>query len=142
MFRIRVERLIPSDIETVFAALTDHAGYARFPGVAKASLLEPGPTDENGEGALRYIHGGGIHFYERITAYERPTRMCYRIEESKPLPIRHDLGEITLSEQGDATQVVWRSEGHIDLPLIGGLLDRLSESRAAGSFAAILDSLG
>ena len=141
MFRIRVERLIPKDIETVFDAITDHAGYERYPVVAKSALLEEGGADRNGEGALRYVHAGGIHFYERITAFERPTRMGYQIVDSKPFPIRHDLGEITLSPEGVGTRVVWRSEGHIAVPVLGGLMDRLAETRATKSFARLLESI-
>jgi len=141
MFRIRVERLIPKSIETVFDALADHAGYERYPVVERSTLLEEGETDKNGEGALRYVRAGGIHFYERITAFERPTRMGYRIVESKPLPIRHDLGEIILSPEGRGTRVVWRSEGHIAIPVLGGLLDRVAEGRAAKSFTRLLECI-
>ena len=141
MFRIRVERLIPKDIETVFDAITDHAGYERYPVVEKSTLLEEGGKDRNGEGALRYVHAGGIHFYERITAYERPTRMGYQIVDSKPCPIRHDLGEITLASAGQGTRIVWRSEGHIAIPLLGGLLDRVAEARATKSFARLLECI-
>jgi hypothetical protein len=101
-------------------------------------VLEPGGAEPNGEGALRYIHAGGIHFYERITAFERPYRMSYLIERARPLPIRHDRGDITLTPEGDATRVVWESEGHIDVPGIGNLLDKLAEPRAGKSFARLL----
>ncbi len=104
MFRIHVERVIPKDIDTVFDLITDHASYDRYPVVEKSTLLEPGGAEPNGEGAFRYIHAGGIHFYERITAFERPSLMGYRITRSKPFPIRHDLGEITLTAEGAGTK--------------------------------------
>lgn len=141
MFRIHVERVIPKDIDTVFELITDHAGYDRFPVVEKSTLLEPGVAEPNGAGAFRYIHAGGIHFYERITAFERPRLMGYRITRSRPFPIRHDLGEITLTAEGAGTKVVWRSEGHITIPLLGGLMDRVAEARATKSFTRLLECI-
>ncbi len=141
MFHIHVERLIPKDVDTVFELITDHAAYARYPVVEQSAVLEQGGADPNGEGALRYVHAGGIHFWERITAFERPRRMSYLIERSKPFPIRHDRGDITLTPEGGGTRVVWESEGHIDLPVVGNLLDRLAERRAATSFMRLLECI-
>ena len=61
-------------------------------------------------------------YQERITNFERPYQIDYSIESSKPLPVRHDLGEIRLSEEGEFTRVVWVSKGHIQIPLLGNLL--------------------
>ncbi|GGC59592.1 hypothetical protein GCM10011362_04970 [Marinobacter halophilus] len=55
MFRIHVERLLNTDINTVFEAIADHARYDRFPGVSKSLLIEEGKDEKNGTGALRII---------------------------------------------------------------------------------------
>ena len=143
MFHIRVERLIRKDIDAVFGALSDHARYDRFAGVTRSTLLECGRLEDNGEGALRYIASGAIEFYERITCFERPTRMGYLIEKSAPFPIRHDRGDIVLAPAGGGgTLVVWESEGHIEIPILGSLvLDRLTESRGTRMFDRFLRSI-
>jgi uncharacterized protein YndB with AHSA1/START domain len=142
MFHIRVERLVRKDIDTVFEALSDHAGYDRFAGVTRSVLLEQGNEEKNGVGALRHIVSGVVEFHERIVRFERPTRMGYLIEKARPLPMRHDRGDITLTPKGDGTLVVWESEGHIEIPILGDLvLDRLAESRGAGSFDRFLQSI-
>lgn len=141
MFRIRVEKTLTKNIDAVFDALADHENYHRFPGITVAELLEEGSDERNGEGALRRVGGGGVEFIERIISFERPTRMAYRIERSKPVSIRHDKGEIKLTAEGDGTRVLWVSEGHIELPIIGSLLDKLSEKRTAAAFAAVLGKI-
>jgi len=139
MFKIRVERTLEKPIDEVFAILADHEGYERFPGVTKAVLLEEGEEERNGKGALREITVGGTVLEERIVDFERPTLLGYRIVKSTPVPIRHDLGEITLTAQGDRTRVVWVSEGHVTVPLLGSLLlDRVVEKRLSAGFGSML----
>ena len=86
MFNIHVERIIDKDIHVVFDLLTDVDGYSKFRGVKAAKILEPGDTEKFGLGALRHIDSGGIQFDERITCFERPSRLDYKIERSSPLP--------------------------------------------------------
>jgi hypothetical protein len=140
MFRIRVERLIRKDIDSVFDVLSDHGNYRRFPGIERSVLLEPGKPEENGEGALRCLGSGPVEFYERITRYERPTRFDYLIERSKPLPFKHEKGTLLFVPEGGSTRVVWTSEGHIDVPLLGKLVfDRLVERRGTLLFGRLLE---
>lgn len=139
MFRIRVELLLGKNIESVFAALSNHEGYGRFPGVDLCELLETGGTERDGEGALRRVVAGRFELRERIVRFERPTRMDYRIESAKPIGVRHDRGEIRLSAEGSATRVVWISEGAMTVPLLGPLvLDRLVERRFGRAFERML----
>ncbi len=89
MVKIRVEYMLDKPIDVVFDAITDHANYKRFAGFTDSKLLEPGHDEPNGVGALRLLVAGRMRFQERITRFERPTRMHYRIEELSPLPLRH-----------------------------------------------------
>ena len=143
MFRIRVERLLDKPIDAVFNILSDHEGYKRFPGVSGAELLEEGRDEKNGEGALRKLSSDKKFFVERITHFERPTRMDYCVESTKPLPMRHDRGEITLSAAGDSTRVIWISEGHAMVPILGTLFfDRMIEKQGSAAFGAMLERIG
>ena len=139
MFRVRVEKLLHIKISSAFKVLTHHAGYDQFPGCSKAELLREGDTCTNGTGAIRRIElDGGVVFVERIERFEEPTCFEYRIIDAKPFPMTHLLGRVSLSGEGDATRVVWISEGHIAIPLLGHVIDRLVERLARRLFSAVL----
>lgn len=139
MFRIKVERLLNKPIEEVFQFLADHENYSKFPGVDKSELLEHGRDEKNGLGALRKVVLGSICLEERITAFERPVRLNYLIEKSKPLPFLHDLGDIQLTKEGSKTRVIWISEGHINIPILGNIFfDKLINKQGAAGFVKAL----
>lgn len=142
MFRIRVERLINKDIDTVFALISDHENYQQFRGIDRSVLLTAGSQHKNGVGAFRHIVSGRFEIFERITAFKQPHRMDYHIERSRPLPIRHDKGEIVLSEESGATRATWISEGHVTIPLLGNwFLDSYIQKNVAVQFASIFKSI-
>lgn len=146
MFSIHVERTIDKPIEVVFAALSDHANYSQFKGVDKSTLIVEGKEDKNGLGAVREIIAGGANLHEEIVAYEPPYKLGYKIIKSKPLPYNHELGEVTLKEQGGKTHVTWRSVGHISIFLLGSLyFDKQVQnvgSRAFGSILKHVENMG
>ncbi|GMG86710.1 SRPBCC family protein [Biformimicrobium ophioploci] len=142
MFDIQVERIIDKDIATVFKILADHDAYDRFRGVNDAKLLEAGHTERNGVGALRHIDLGAVKFEERITCFERPYRLDYKIEKSSPLPFNHDIGSITLSEVEGGTKVTWISRGSINIPVLGRIfLGPLFERKGRQGFGSLLKQI-
>ena len=141
MFQIKVDCVLNKNIETVFNAITDHGNYKQFPGINKSKLMEEGKNEKNGEGALRIIGAGLFEFTERITCFERTNKMNYHIEATSPISMRHDKGEITLEEMGEKTRVLWLSEGHMKVPIIGGALDKLVEFQVSKVFRAILNHI-
>lgn len=142
MFNVYVEKVIEKEIDVVFAELADHAGYSRFRGVKAAKLLEPGEIEENGLGALRHIDLGAVKFDERITYFERPTRLDYNIEQSSPFPFRHELGSITLEPVTGGTKVIWVSKGTIAIPILGRFfLDKKFERQGIQGFASLLKQI-
>lgn len=141
MFRIHVERVLGKDIETVFEAISDHARYDRFPGVSKSVLIEEGKDEKNGTGALRVIGAGRLELTERITRFERPTRMDYRIEKSSPFRVQHTKGEIVLKPEGEQTRVIWISEGAVKVPLLGRMMDRMAERSFSKAFNSLLKAI-
>ncbi|MGP4787502.1 SRPBCC family protein [Psychrobacter sp. 1Y11] len=144
MFKIKVERIVKKPINEVFEAISDHASYGSFKAVGTAKLVTEGDDERNGIGALRTIQTGPVKFWERITAFERPTHMQYKIEKAKPVKMKHDRGSIDLKDLGDGTtQVTWISEGRlvIPLPLIGRLLDRKMQKQGTVGFNSILKAI-
>ncbi len=141
MFRIHVERVLERDIDSVFEAITDHARYDRFPGVSKSVLVEEGNDEKNGTGALRIIGAGKLELTERITRFERPNRMDYRIEKSSPFCVQHTRGEIVLKPEGEQTRVIWISEGAVQVPLVGRMMDRMAERSFSKAFSSLLKAI-
>lgn len=141
MFRIHVERTLAKDIDTVFEAISDHGRYDRFPGVDKSVLIEEGEQEKSGTGALRIIGAGPLELHERITRFERPTRMHYHIEKSSPFSILHTKGEITLQPDGERTNVIWISEGRVRVPVLGRVLDSMAERTFSKAFNSLLKAV-
>ena len=142
MFKIKVERIVKKPINEVFEALSDHASYGLFKAVGTAKLLTEGDEERNGVGALRTVQTGAFKVWERITAFERPTHMQYKIEKSKPITMQHNKGIIDLKDLGDGTtHVTWVSEGRIVVPLIGWALDRKMQKQGTKVFNSMLKSL-
>lgn len=142
MFKIKVERIVKKPINEVFEALSDHASYGLFRAVGTAKLLTEGDEERNGVGALRSVQTGAFKVWERITAFERPTHMQYKIEKSKPIRMQHNKGMIDLKDLGDGTtHVTWLSEGRIVVPLIGWALDRKMQKQGTKVFNSMLKSL-
>ena len=141
MFSINVQYTLNTPIAPVFAAISDHAHYGRFKAVRFAQLVETSSSESepNGLGALREVHVGPLQLMERITVFERPTRMDYHIESSKPVDIRHTLGSIKLTAvDAEHTHVSWESQGFIQMPLIGWLIAKRFSQLGAKGFLSIL----
>ncbi|MGB3726315.1 MAG: SRPBCC family protein [Glaciecola sp.] len=139
MFNIRVERTINKPIKEVFDYISDHANYAQFKGVDTARLVKAGEQDENGLGAVREMVAAGATLHEAIVRFEPPYILGYKIVYSKPLPYKHLLGEITLSETQEGTKAVWVSQGTIDIPLLGKwYFDKQIQKHGSRAFGSIL----
>ena len=136
--KIRVEHLMNKSPDEVFDAIADHENYKNYPGFTASELREEGKTERNGEGALRELHAGGMVFKERITCFERPSKMSYHCEEVTPIGLRHDRGDITIEAVDGKTRVLWISEGHVQIPLIGSLVGRLMQGRIGNAFLGVL----
>ncbi|MER2163578.1 MAG: SRPBCC family protein [Psychrobacter alimentarius] len=142
MFKIKVERIVRKPINEVFEALSDHASYGLFKSVGVAKLVTEGDEERNGVGALRTVQTGAFKVWERITAFERPIHMQYRIEKARPIKMEHYKGIIDLKDLGDgSTHVTWISEGRLVVPLLGRLFDRKMQKQGTIVFNSMLKSL-
>lgn len=142
MFKIKVERKVNAPIEKVFDAISDHANYALFPPVGISKLINEGDTERNGQGALRTVQTGPFKVWEKITAFDRPIHMQYKIEKAKPIKIEHLKGIIDLKDLGDGTtHVTWVSEGKMVVPLIGKLFDKKMQKQGTAVFNSMLKSI-
>jgi uncharacterized protein YndB with AHSA1/START domain len=140
MRSVHVTRTIPAPAEKVFDLLADHANYDRFRAINGSKLLREGDPAPNGVGALREIKVRPLTFEEEITAYERPTRLDYLIVKLN-VPFQHDGGSITLSPDGDATHVDWRSNFSVPTPVIGGAQEFVWQPILARGFRRVLEDV-
>jgi uncharacterized protein YndB with AHSA1/START domain len=140
MRTVHVARTIPAPPESVFDLLADHANYDRFRPIHASALLRGGEPAPNGVGALREIKVRPLRFEEEITAYERPSRLDYRIVKLN-VPFEHHGGSILLSRDGDATHVDWRSTYTVPTPLIGVPEELIWQPLLARGFRRVLEDV-
>ena len=140
MKSVHVTRRIPAQAEEVFDLLADHANYDRFRPINGSKLLREGEPAPNGVGALREIKVRPLTFEEEITTYERPSRLDYLITKLN-VPFQHDGGSITLSPDGDATHVDWRSGFSVPTPIIGGAQELVWQPVLARGFRRVLEDV-
>ncbi len=140
MRSVHVTRTIPAPPEAVFDVLADHANYDRFRPIHGSELIRQGDPAPNGVGALRRIKVRPLVFEEEITAYERPTRLDYLIVKLN-VPFKHDGGSITLTPDGDATRVDWRSSFSVPTPVVGGAQELIWQPVLARGFRRTLEDV-
>lgn len=128
---------IGAPIERVFEQVTDHEGLEGLPGVGSATLLLEGDPERNGVGAVRELRVQGARFVEEVVRFDPPERMDYKIRECT-LPLRHEIGIVSLRPDKDGTLVEWSTRFDFALPLIGRVLARVAKPVIASGFARIL----
>ncbi len=124
-------------MEDVFEVLADYEAYVQFPGVRSAKVVRLGSAERNGLGAVREVDLGSAWFREEITAFERPTRLDYRILKSRP-PMEHEGGSIRLRSVEGGTEVTWTSTLRVTYPIVGGLVTLYVARRLGQGFDAAL----
>lgn len=140
MRTVHVTRTIPSPPEPIFDLLADHANYDQFRAVSASELVREGEPPPNGVGALRRVRVQILRFEEEITAYERPTRLEYLIVKLN-VPFEHQGGSITLTPDGDATRVDWRSSFRVPTPVVGGPQEIVWQPLLERGFRRVLEDV-
>jgi uncharacterized protein YndB with AHSA1/START domain len=125
METIEVKIHIQAPIEKVWRLFSNHEGYTFIRRVSEAKLLKPGRTEENGLGAVRRIRILGVTFIEDIVAFDPPSLLEYHVRECT-LPIRHEIGRMQFTPTDRGTDVHWVSRFEMQVPVVGGLLARIS----------------
>jgi uncharacterized protein YndB with AHSA1/START domain len=134
----RMNVYIHAPVERVWAALTDYASYARLPKVESARVLQQGRGDPAGVGAVREVRLLGSTFVEEITRFEAPRLLGYQILRSAPLPIEHRGGEMELVPRGEGTEVRWTTTFRVAVPLVGGLIGKVTRAITQNAFNDVL----
>ena len=88
-------------------------------------VLAEGSPDPNGEGAVRLMRssqrsmGRKATLRERVNVFEPPMRFGYTLISG--VPLKDYQATITLTEAGEATEIVWRLEFEGKLPGVAAL---------------------
>lgn len=108
--------------EAVWALLADAEGWSRW-GIWEETRLErQGEPPGGGLGAVKHMVQPSRTVVEEVTVFEPPVRYGYRLLSG--IPVKDYEAEVLLSEQGDGTEIVWRSQFAGRLPGVGGLVRR------------------
>jgi uncharacterized protein YndB with AHSA1/START domain len=140
MRTIRVIKTIQAPIDEVFDAFTDHAALAQVPGIRSARVTTPGISEPNGVGAVREIDTGVIWLQEKITTFDRPHRMEYRILASRP-SADHRFGRVDFAETQQGTEITWTSTFAIPVPVVGKIVEPAVAIGFGVAFRFVLQSV-
>lgn len=145
MQTIHIELDLEASSDFVFNQLADHASYGQFPGIQSAKLIKPGTNDLNGVGAIRRINIGPFVLDEVIERYEHShvlSVLSYRVIHSKPLPLKHRIGLITIKPLDEnRCRVTWHSEFAIAVPLLNLIFSPIMKKRMSKGFAMTLKTI-
>jgi carbon monoxide dehydrogenase subunit G len=122
--------------ETVYAVLSDVAGWATWaPGVKRAVLEHRGEPSPTGPGAIRKLGRPGFYVREKILATDPPHLQSYTLLSG--LPVKDYRGDVELHPDGDATRIDWRGSFGVKVPGTGPILQRLLRSTIAKTASAL-----
>jgi len=105
MHEIVMRQRFTATPDRVFAALTDHAALGSWL-PADVRLETPGTPPPNGLGAVRVVRVRGLSVRERVTRFDAPSAMDYRVISGAPF--QDHLGEIRVTPDGDGALVAYR----------------------------------
>ncbi|MEX3645257.1 SRPBCC family protein [Mycolicibacterium porcinum] len=99
-------RRVPADPAVVWGIVSNHEHMSEWTPSRRVVLETPGSPDRNGVGAIRALHMFGPVIRERITRFEPPTTLQYRLVSG--LPFRDYTGQITVepAETGSVMSTV------------------------------------
>ncbi|MEN0062969.1 MAG: SRPBCC family protein [Myxococcota bacterium] len=143
MHEIRATAQIAAPTDQVFAFVSDHERFLTGGGMT-CTLANPGTSDRNGVGAVRVVRSGGLMLREEVLSFEPDHRYEYVIRAIQgPLgiavPVRHELGWVELTPNGDRTDVVWASRFEVQLPFGRDTVARLAGNQLETAFGRLLE---
>jgi hypothetical protein len=145
MHEVRVAHEFNFDIEKVFVGVSNHIAFLSTSKII-CRMKRDGDVDANGLGALREVRNGMLRFEEEITAFNSPNVYEYRIVTLRgpfnlKLPFHHEMGRLELHAVDEKTQLVWTSQFHFSIPLIGSWIERKLGASISTTFLFFLKRL-
>ena len=127
--RIEHRIKINAPADKVWDAITDHDNMAGWIGFDPVTVRKEGWTCRHGAGSERVMQGprGVGQVVEQVIATSPLQRLRYRVIEGSPLSCHQ--GEITLTQSGGHTELVWSIRFRPKLTGIGALLQIVLQAR-------------
>jgi uncharacterized protein YndB with AHSA1/START domain len=127
MREIDVYRHADAPIETVWAVISDHRGYAGWTMVPTAELEVEGSPEPDGVGAIRRLGSPPLVAREEVVAFDPPRAMSYTILSG--LPVEGYRADVVLEPTSDGgTDIRWKGSFASAPPLLTGLMRRVLET--------------
>jgi len=130
-FTIRAHADAP--LETTWSVLADQRGMTRWL-PAGVSLEREGDPPPDGVGTIRVVTRRPFRVREQITHVEKPSRLAYRLLSG--IPVRHYVGEITLSGDDSETEIAWTIDLTPRFPGIAVIVRKVIQVAATNLAAA------
>jgi uncharacterized protein YndB with AHSA1/START domain len=127
--RIEHRIKINAPADKVWDAITDHDSMARWIGFDPVTVRKEGWTCRHGAGSERVMQGprGVGPVTEQVIATRPLQRLRYRVIEGSPLSCHQ--GEITLTQSGGNTELVWSIRFRPKITGTGALLQIVLQAR-------------
>jgi Polyketide cyclase / dehydrase and lipid transport len=106
-----------ADVDTVWALVADHRGYASWGPWQQARLEREGTPSPDGVGAVRILRARPLTMREEVVTFEPPSRLDYVLHSG--LPLRDYRASVTLTPSGQGTTLHWRAEFEPKIPGTG-----------------------
>ena len=140
VIEFEIERSIAAPIQDVFARLADIEGHNEWM-PSKGSILARTQQTSPGAPGLGTTYLDKTSFGStpgEIVEFEPPHLLAYKIVESRPLKLAHDIGRMRLTAQGGRTELLWETTFAVRVPLIGGPLTYVVRFAMQRTFSKIL----
>jgi hypothetical protein len=111
--------------EKVWALVADHAGWKDWGPWDLSEVEQPGSPDPNGVGAIRRMRakertlGRKPTLREQVNIFEPPMRFGYTVLDG--MPVKDYQATVTLTEAGEATEIVFHIEFTGKFPGVGAI---------------------
>ncbi len=127
MREIDVYRHADAPIETVWAVISDHRGYAGWAMLPSSELEVEGSPEPDGVGAIRRLGAPPLVAREEVVAFDPPRAMSYTILSG--LPVVGYRADVVLEPTSDGgTDIRWKGRFEGAPPGLSGLLRRVLET--------------
>jgi hypothetical protein len=107
--RFHVVRTSAAPLETVWAVVSDHAGWSSWTSLPRSVLQREGVDDRDGVGAVRAFPVAGWTTVEEVTEFQPPDLMSYRLLRGLP-GVRRYEATVRLAHHGTGTRIEWSGE--------------------------------
>jgi hypothetical protein len=104
--------------EKIWGVLADVPRWAEWGPWNSSTYEREGTPAPGGVGAVRLLKRFAMTLREELTVFEPPERMAYKLLSG--MPVRDYQAEVRLSEAGEGSEILWRSEFDA-LPGVGEL---------------------